>query len=340
MSVLSVEELDRCLSRAGRARVTVFGDFCLDAYWMIDEGPPELSIETGLPVRRVRAQRYSLGGAGNVAANLADLGVAAVRAVTLVGRDLFGWEMRRLMEERRIDPAGVLDVQDDWQTLVYSKPCIGPAEQNRIDFGAFNEPGEAAMDLLAGRLDAAAGESDAVILNQQVPGGLSTPAMIERINAVIARRPACRFIVDSRHRSRLYSGAMLKLTAHEAAGMLGQAVPLDEAISINRAGELASQLRGQTAQCVFVTLGPEGMVVADEGGWAHLGGVRVPPPVDPVGAGDTVVSALAAVLGGGGDARSAGRLANLAASVTVRKLQTTGTATPAEIRAAAFPLLP
>jgi len=49
----------------------------------------------------------------------------------------------------------------------------------------------------------------------------------------------------------------------------------------------------------------------------------------------TVVSALAAVLGGGGDARSAGRLANLAASVTVKKLQTTGTATPAEIRTAA-----
>ncbi len=328
-------ELERCLSQAARARVAVFGDFCVDAYWLIDEGPPELSIETGLPVHRVRGQRYSLGGAGNVAANLADLGASHVRAVTLVGRDLFGWQMRRLLEQRQIDISGVLDAQDDWQTLVYSKPCIGPAEQNRIDFGAFNEPSEAAMDLLAGRLDEAAAASDTVILNQQVPAGLSTPAMIERINAVIARRAACRFIVDSRHRSRLYRGAILKLTAHEAAGMLDQAVPLEEEIPVERARDLASRLGERTGREVFVTLGPEGMVVADAGGSAHLGGVRVPPPVDPVGAGDTVVSALAAVLGGGGDARSAGRLANLAASVTVKKLQTTGTATPAEIRAAA-----
>ncbi|HOD82197.1 MAG: Bifunctional protein HldE [Planctomycetes bacterium ADurb.Bin126] len=332
---MQADELERCLSQAARARVAVFGDFCVDAYWLIDEGPPELSIETGLPVHRVRGQRYSLGGAGNVTANLADLGAAHVRAVTLVGRDLFGWQMRRLLEQRQIDTSGVLDAQDDWQTLVYSKPCIGPAEQNRIDFGAFNEPSEAAMDLLAGRLDEAAAASDTVILNQQVPAGLSTPAMIERINAVIARRAACRFIVDSRHRSRLYRGAILKLTAHEAAGMLDQAAPLEEEIPVERAMELASRLGGRTGREVFVTLGPEGMVVADEGGSAHLGGVRVPPPVDPVGAGDTVVSALAAVLGGGGDARSAGRLANLAASVTVKKLQTTGTATPAEIRAAA-----
>jgi len=332
---MQADELERCLSQAARARVAVFGDFCVDAYWLIDEGPPELSIETGLPVHRVRGQRYSLGGAGNVTANLADLGAAHVRAVTLVGRDLFGWQMRRLLEQRQIDTSGVLDAQDDWQTLVYSKPCIGPAEQNRIDFGAFNEPSEAAMDLLAGRLDEAAAASDTVILNQQVPAGLSTPAMIERINAVIARRAACRFIVDSRHRSRLYRGAILKLTAHEAAGMLDQAVPLEEEIPVERAMELASRLGGRTGREVFVTLGPEGMVVADEGGSAHLGGVRVPPPVDSVGAGDTVVSALAAVLGGGGDARSAGRLANLAASVTVKKLQTTGTATPAEIRAAA-----
>ena len=55
-------------------------------------------------------------------------------------------------------------------------------------------------------------------------------------------------------------------------------------------------------------------------------------PIDPVGAGDTVVATVAAVLGGGGDSRSAAELANLAAAVTVTKLRTTGTATPAEIQ--------
>ena len=48
------------------AKIAVFGDFCLDAYWDIDEESSELSLETGLPVRRVKTQRYSLGGAGCV----------------------------------------------------------------------------------------------------------------------------------------------------------------------------------------------------------------------------------------------------------------------------------
>ena len=77
--------LDACLTKLPAARVTVFGDFCLDAYWLIDDGEPEVSVETALGVHRVRTQRYSLGGAGNVAANLVDLGVGQVRAVGLIG---------------------------------------------------------------------------------------------------------------------------------------------------------------------------------------------------------------------------------------------------------------
>ena len=79
--------LDLCLARIRKVRAAVFGDFCLDAYWLLEPGERELSVETGLPVRRVQRQRYSLGGAGNVVANLAALGVAEVHAVGLVGRD-------------------------------------------------------------------------------------------------------------------------------------------------------------------------------------------------------------------------------------------------------------
>jgi phosphoglycolate phosphatase-like HAD superfamily hydrolase len=61
-------------------------------------------------------------------------------------------------------------------------------------------------------------------------------------------------------------------------------------------------------------------------------GIQVLAKTDPVGAGDTVVSAIAAVLASGQDPFVAARLSNIAASVTVRKLQQTGTATPAEIR--------
>ncbi len=306
--------LQECLARLPQARVGVFGDFCLDAYWLVDPDEGELSVETGLPVRRVRRQRYSPGGAGNVAANLAALGVARVRAVGLVGEDLFGRQLPALLDGLGVETEGMLTGGEGWQTMVYAKPCVGERELNRIDFGTFNEISSADIDALAERLDAAAGECDAVVLNQQVPRGVSVPAMIERINHVIAAHPTCTFLVDSRHHPQRYRGAALKVNAHEAAALCV-------------APESAA-----AARPVFITRGEEGILVLAADGMHEVAGIASPGPVDPVGAGDTVAAALAAALGSGSDPVTAARVANLAAAVTVRKLQATGTATPDEIR--------
>ncbi len=325
--------LDECLSQIPRARVAVFGDFCLDAYWLIPADDREVSIETGLPVHRVKAQRYSLGGAGNIVANLSALSVAAFRAVGLIGNDLFGRQMLELLQHSGADCTGMLACQDDWQTLVYCKPCIGDEESSRIDFGAFNTLAQEAAEKLILTLDQAASQSDIVILNQQVPGGISTPEMIGRINAIIRHHSDCRFIVDSRHRPGLYTGCMLKINAHEASRLLGQDVPLDQPIGPAAASELAQQLLARTGQAVFITRSENGMVAADRAGMTDVPGIQIVSSIDTVGAGDTALSAIAAVLGSGGSILSAACLANIAASITVQKLQTTGTASPAELRA-------
>jgi len=188
---------------------------------------------------------------------------------------------------------------------------------------------------LIAALDKAAGVSDAVILNQQVPSGVSSPAMIERINRVVERHAGrCVFVVDSRHFGELYRGVVVKTNAHEAMRMLGQPRPLDERIGLAEATAATRELHARTGLPVFVTRGEFGMLVADGGAVHEVPAVAVAGPIDPVGAGDTAVSAIAAVLGAGGDVLTAARLANLAASITVRKLRTTGTASPAELLAA------
>jgi len=324
--------LEECLSRIPKARVAVFGDFCLDAYWHIAPDEGELSVETGLPVRRVRAQRYSLGGASNVVANVVDIGVGRVQAIGLIGKDIFGHLMLQLLAERRVGTSGMLDCQQDWQTMVFGKPYIGDAEQNRIDFGGFNENRPETMDALARELDRAARECDVVILNQQVPAGVSPPPMIERINAAIAAHPETTFLVDSRHRAELYHGAMLKLNAHEAARICGEPRPLEERVPAEDARRFAAELFRRSGKPVFVTRGENGILVADTAGVHEVPGIQILERTDPVGAGDTVVAALAAALASGSDPETAATLANIAASVTVRKLYTTGTATPEEIR--------
>ena len=72
-------ELEALLGDIRRVRIGVIGDFCLDAYWELDASLSEISIETGLATRAVRRQRYSLGGAGNVANNLVAMGVGQVQ---------------------------------------------------------------------------------------------------------------------------------------------------------------------------------------------------------------------------------------------------------------------
>jgi len=330
---LNPDWITQALDAAGQARVTVFGDFCLDAYWMLDPDESELSVETSLPVRRVRQQRYGPGGASNVLANLVDLGVREVRAVGMVGDDFFGREMLRMLRDFGVDTSGLLSCQEDWQTMVFAKPHLGGREQNRIDFGGCNEISSDSIDALTAALNTAAEQSDAIILNQQVPSGVSVEPMIERLNTMIARHGDKPFLVDSRHRPGAYRGGLLKINAHEAADLVGEPVDISEAIPTDRAAGLAGRLYRQTQQPVFVTCGAVGLIVAGPRGVHVEPGIRTDRPTDPVGAGDTAAAAAAAVLGGGGDAVLAGRLANAAACVTVRKLGMTGTATPDEIRA-------
>ena len=323
--------LEAALTPLGNVNVAVLGDFCLDAYWLLDTESVELSVETGLPVRRVRAQRYSLGGAGNAVANLAALGVRSIRAIGVVGAGLFGAEMLRLLEAHGVKTAEGMVVDPDWQTMVYAKPYAGAVEESRIDFGAFNELSAKTIDALIAGLEAAAAVSDVVILNQQVPAGISPPRVIERINACIARFPRTRFIVDARHRQSLYRGAIMKLNVCEAAEFLGKAS--GGYFSEAEVRGLALRIAGQTGQPVFLTRGEHGLVVAHNGKADEVPGIQVLGETDPVGAGDTVVAVLAAALGSSQEPLTAARLANTAAVVTVQKLQTTGTATPQEILA-------
>lgn len=323
--------LEQAFQKLPKLRAAVLGDFCLDAYWELDTGEAEISLETDLPVRRVRSQRYSLGGAGNVVANLIDLGVGRVQAIGVVGTDMFGGELLRILRERGAEVRDCMVIDKDWQTMVYAKPCSGEEEESRIDFGAFNVLSEKMIDALLVALEKAAPENDVVVLNQQIPRGVSSLSVIDRINRVIASHPKTRFIVDARHRPDLYEGAVLKLNAQEAARFLSE--PIETAISAEKARDYARRISHKTGTVTLLTRGEQGMIVAHDGRVDEIPGIQIIEKTDPVGAGDTVVAVLAAVLGSGQEPIVAARLANIAASITVRKLQTTGTATPTEILA-------
>jgi len=321
--------LEQLIQSLPSARVAVFGDLFLDAYWLLDSAPSEKSVETGLAAYRVKGQRYSAGGGGNVAVNIAAFGVKHVDLIGLAGKDLFGEELMRQFVCHGLPIGGVLRVPSSRQTLVYAKPYQGETELNRFDFVPDNTvPPEAERELI-GRLDAAAASCPVVVINQQVPGGWPA-TMVDGINELIARRPDTLFIVDSRDHADRFSGAALKLNLREAARVLGEKA--DE-VAPEDALRLASALEARQRRPALVTRGEDGLALAVKGELFDIPGIELPGRTDPVGAGDTALAALAAAFAVGASPLHAGMFANLAAAITTHQLRTTGVATPVELRA-------
>ena len=82
------------------ARLLIVGDVMLDSYWYGPTG--RISPEAPVPVVHVNKEEVRLGGAGNVAANTAALGVKTV-LMGLVGEDESANHMQQLLSERGID---------------------------------------------------------------------------------------------------------------------------------------------------------------------------------------------------------------------------------------------
>jgi len=328
-------ELGTLLRDIKSATISVVGDFCLDAYWFIEPTAREQSVETGIDVRLVEQQKYALGGAGNVVANLVALGVKSVRVFSVVGSDLFGRELSYLLKkEKKISTGGLLVQQERWDTHVYSKPYLSGRELNRIDFGGFNRLDIDTAKNLIGLLEESLPASDVVIINEQVESGIhGSPQFRKRLASLIRTHRRKIFLLDSRHYSNYYSGTLRKLNATEAAVLCGLERAPEDRITHAEAKACTLRLLKKWKSPLVVTRGERGSFIADERGFREIPGIHLTGKIDTVGAGDSVIAGISAALAAGAPLLTAAELGNLAAGVTVQKLFQTGTARPDEILA-------
>ncbi|HOO98636.1 MAG TPA: PfkB family carbohydrate kinase [Bacteroidales bacterium] len=330
---LNQEELSKILKAINQVKIAIVGDFCLDAYWFVDESMSEISVETGLETRPVSRQSYSPGGAGNVANNLAAIGVGEVLAFGVIGTDPFGTEMIRVMKEQGINTENILVQKSEWDTHTYSKPYISGSELNRIDFGNFNILTVTTADQLIENLIKTIPDTDVIIINQQVQSGIHTEYFRNRIKKVIEMFPDKTFITDSRTYNDFFSGSIRKMNDTEALRLCGKKKDPDDLISLSELEPAANELFNRYRKPLFITRGAMGSVICEADGITQIPGLMIHGKVDTVGAGDTYLAASAATLAAGYGMEEAARLGTLAAGVTVKKLFQTGTASPEEILA-------
>ena len=329
------ERVAEVLERMRSVRVAVYGDFCLDAYWILDPRGSEVSVETGLQAKAVARHYYSLGGASNVVANLATLAPAGLSVVGVVGDDVFGRELARQLGALGVDTSDLLMQGEGFDTMTFGKQYLQDEEAPRLDFGMFNRRTEQTDRRLLRGIRRALEQADAVILNQQVPGSITRPEFIEELNELVREYPDKPVLVDSRHYGEQFRGMCRKTNDIEAARLNGENIASGAVLSDESVAQYAGALHAKSGRPVFVTRGARGILAVDADGCHPVPGIQLLAKLDTVGAGDTAVSALALCLAARVSPREAAEFANFAAAVTVQKLFQTGTASAGEILAIA-----
>jgi rfaE bifunctional protein kinase chain/domain len=289
--------------------VLVVGDVMLDRYWF---GEVErISPEAPVPVVRVGRTEERLGGAANVARN-----VAALRAraglLSVLGDDEAGRSVARLLDGDRI--AGHLHVDPALATTVKLRVLGRQQQMLRIDFE--QQPDGEILAAHLSEFERLLPAYDLVILSDYGKGGLThIVRMIE-----IARAAGRPVLVDPKgdDYSRYAGASLLTPNRAELREVVGRWK--SEADLADRAQTLRRDLR---LQALLLTRSEEGMTLfTDQGAWSVPAQAR--EVYDVSGAGDTVIAVLGTMLAAGCSLQEAVALANKAGGIVVGKL---GTAT-------------
>ena len=317
---LTRDRLVQLLDRMRTRKIAVVGDVMLDRYLLGDTH--RLSPEAPVPVVTVRESRSALGGAANVAANVAAIG-ASGRLVGIVGDDSHGAAIRAELAAARLDYRHLVVIPGR-PTPTKSRVLARNQQGVRID-EEIDRPvdGQDQERLISAALAAQVG-ADALVLEDYNKGALTEPLIATLIGA--ARRAGIPVVVDPkfRHFFDFAGSTVFKPNRRELESALGATLDLSGA---NALPEARAKLGVDN---LLMTLGADGMVlVTSDDAVTHIPSLAR-EVYDGSGAGDTVTAWVATALAAGATTREAAHIANFAAGVEVAKAGV-ATVSPAEV---------
>jgi rfaE bifunctional protein kinase chain/domain len=350
----SVSRLKRLLPRFRKIHIGVLGDLMLDRYLWGNAN--RLSPEAAVPVVDFVSQSECLGGAGNVAANLAALG-AHVQAFGVIGGknsgsklrdDEAGSALRACLRQAKIGDQGIL-ADAHRVTTVKTRVIARHQQIVRIDHERRDPLTTETEEKLFRLLVTSLKKLDALVLSDYDKGVIND-AFADRVLHACHQNKVPVFVKPKTSRLYAYRGArVIVCNTKEASFYVTRSLPDEK--SIEEAGRALLPHFGCAA--VVITRGEKGMSIFEEVSPRHLHipatsfevtYARVGQPgvergatgrqvFDVTGAGDTVLSVLSLAAAAGASLPDAAFLANVAAGVVVGKLGTANVS-PAELAAA------
>ena len=304
---MTVEKANR--AQFAQTNLLVVGDVMLDRYWFGDSD--RISPEAPVPVVQVAKVDERLGGAANVARNVAALG-ANTTILGVIGEDEAGTRIGELLRQSGVNSQ--LEIDPNVPTTVKLRVIARQQQLIRLDFE--ETPSQTALEQKLARFEKALGTADVLVLSDYGKGALSqVAAMIE-----YARAHNKVILVDPKGEDyEKYRGAtVITPNRSELRQVVGRWA--DEDDLTRRAQDLRRSLG---IDALLLTRSEEGMSLFTDQGVSHVR-AQAREVFDVSGAGDTVIATLAVALAAQWPLDRAMALANRAGGIVVGKL---GTAT-------------
>ncbi len=302
---MNIERVKNLLEGLKKLKILVVGDIILDKY--LYTKVERISPEAPVPVALVEREEVRLGGAGNVANNLASMGVK-VYITGVIGDDRAGDQILDLLEENNIVPLVVIDKRpttEKTRVIAMSQQLI------RIDRESTEKIGGKTLRKILKFIES--DSFDAVIVSDYAKGVI-TKEVIEKVKSL-----NIFWAIDPRpvNKELYHDASLMTPNEKELKAMMGV---IGDNFSVEELGKkLKEELNLET---LIVTRGPRGMTLFKEK-IKHFP-ARAKKVYDVTGAGDTVIASLVAFYKAGASWEEACELANICAGIVVGEV---GTAT-------------
>ncbi|WP_321948477.1 D-glycero-beta-D-manno-heptose-7-phosphate kinase [Paraburkholderia sp. J10-1] len=293
--------------RLAGASVLVVGDVMLDRYWFGDVN--RISPEAPVPVVRVQRSEERLGGAANVACNIAGLGADAA-LLCVVGVDEPGERLMTLLTESNVKAYAERD--RSISTIIKLRVISRQQQLLRVDFE--ETPNKEILLASLARFDVLVEHARIILLSDYAKGGLT------HVSSMIAtaRRLGKPVLIDPKGADwQRYRGAnLITPNRSELREVIG--AWSSESDLTSRVAQLRKSL---DIDGLLLTRSEEGMTLFTDHDPVHVP-TAAREVFDVSGAGDTVIGTVAAMLGAGLPLLDAVGYANRAAGIVVGRLGT------------------
>ncbi|MBF0240979.1 MAG: D-glycero-beta-D-manno-heptose-7-phosphate kinase [Desulfamplus sp.] len=310
-----------------KSKILVIGDIMLDCYlWGKVE---RISPEAPVPIVQALKRTYMVGGAGNVALNLASIGCKS-DIVAICGDDRAGSQLKQMVDEHKIREHLIFD--DAHLTITKTRVMALEQQLLRIDEERVQTLRDELKEAILSKIEKMVKSYQVVILSDYGKGFLKTPNITESIIS-ICRAEGVAVLVDPKGRDwdRYKNATCVTPNSAELNFVANEIIDSDDELI-----EASERIRKLYAlEWLLITRGAKGMCLtgrsrAEQGFNGGASDNQTPLLIptqarqvyDVSGAGDTVIAMLAAGLSVGLSFEDSARLANKAAGVVVGKVGT------------------